>query len=179
MRFTGIGIPNDQNWVSAPEFTDLENNQSLSHLVATDQDSFNINIGGTPERIPSALVSTSFFPMLGVQAQVGRVFLAEEGHPGREHVVLLGLARTSSERWAFRLKSSVAGEFCAGLSGHHRRSGECTETGINSRLFLSRLLGVRLTRQPDTEQPSNRPQGANSALPLASASFCCLRRPLP
>ncbi len=90
MRFTGIGIPNDQNWVSAPEFTDLEHNQSLSYVAATDQDSFNINIGGTPERIPSALVSTSFFPMLGVQAQLGRVFLPEEGHPGQEHVVLLG-----------------------------------------------------------------------------------------
>ncbi len=31
MRFTGIGIPNDQNWVSAPEFVDLQQNQSLSH----------------------------------------------------------------------------------------------------------------------------------------------------
>ena len=61
MRFTGIGIPNDQNWVSAPEFIDLENNHSFSHLAATDQDSFNINIGGTPERFQSALVSTSFF----------------------------------------------------------------------------------------------------------------------
>jgi putative ABC transport system permease protein len=89
MRFTGIGIPNDQNWVSAPEFVDLQQNQSLSHLAAIDETSFNINIGGTPERIDSAVVSTSFFPMLGVQAQVGRVFLPEEGEAGRERVVLL------------------------------------------------------------------------------------------
>ncbi len=26
MRFTGIGIPKDQNWVSAPEFVDLRTN---------------------------------------------------------------------------------------------------------------------------------------------------------
>src|SRR6202161_1254182 len=58
MRFTNIGIPNDQNWVSAPEFVDLQQNQSLSHLAAISSDSFNINISGTPERIESAVVST-------------------------------------------------------------------------------------------------------------------------
>src|SRR5579862_4295045 len=89
MRFTNIGIPNDQNWVSAPEFVDLQQNQSLSHLAAISSDSFNINISGTPERIDSAVVSTSFFPLLGVHAQLGGVFLPEEGQPGREHVVLL------------------------------------------------------------------------------------------
>jgi len=89
MRFTNIGIPNDQNWVSAPEFVDLQQNQSFSHLAAISSDSFNLNISGTPERIDSAVVSTSFFPLLGVQAQLGRVFLPEEGQPGRQHVVLL------------------------------------------------------------------------------------------
>jgi putative ABC transport system permease protein len=89
MRFTNIGIPNDQNWVSAPEFVDLQKNQSLSHLAAISSDSFNINISGAPERIESAVVSASFFPLLGVQAQLGRVFLPEEGQPGRQHVVLL------------------------------------------------------------------------------------------
>jgi putative ABC transport system permease protein len=89
MRFTGIGIPNDQNWVSAPEFVDLQQNQSLSHLAAIASASFNLNISGTPERIDSAVVSTTFFPLLGVQAQLGRVFLPEEGQPGRDRVVLL------------------------------------------------------------------------------------------
>ena len=90
MRFTGIGIPNDQNWVSAPEFVDLEQNRSLSAIAAISSASYNVNITGTPERIDSAVVSTSFFPLLGVQAQLGRVFLPEEGQRGREHVVLLG-----------------------------------------------------------------------------------------
>jgi putative ABC transport system permease protein len=89
MRFTGIGIPNDQNWVSAPEFADLQHSQSLSHLAAVSSTSFNINITGAPERIDSAVVSTSFFPLLGVQAELGRVFLPEEGQSGRERVVLL------------------------------------------------------------------------------------------
>src|SRR5579864_5088421 len=90
MRFTGIGIPNDQNAVSAPEFDDLQQNQSFSHLAAISSASYNINISGAPERIDSAVVSTSFFPMLGVHAQLGRVFLPEEGQPGRDRVVLLG-----------------------------------------------------------------------------------------
>src|ERR1700737_61013 len=51
MRFTGIGIPNNQNWVSAPEFVDLQQNNSLSHIAAINDESFNININGTPERI--------------------------------------------------------------------------------------------------------------------------------
>ena len=89
MRFTGIGIPNDQNWVSAPEFMDLQQNNSFSQVAAIQGASANVTIGGMPERIDGAVVSVSFFPLLGVQAELGRVFLPEEGRPGREHVVLL------------------------------------------------------------------------------------------
>ncbi len=89
MRFTNIGIPNDQNWVSAPEFVDLQQNNSFSQIAAIDDQSYNINISGAPERIEAAVVSASFFPLLGVQAQLGRVFLPEEGRAGHEQVVLL------------------------------------------------------------------------------------------
>ncbi len=54
-----------------------------------ENQSYNVNFGGTPERIDAASVSTAFFPLLGVQAQLGRVFLPEEGQPGRDHAVLL------------------------------------------------------------------------------------------
>ena len=63
--------------------------QSSSEIAAIDEASFNVNIGGMPERIDAAVVSASFFPLLGVQAQLGRVFLPEEGRAGHEHVVLL------------------------------------------------------------------------------------------
>jgi putative ABC transport system permease protein len=89
MRFTGIGIPKDQNWVSAPEFKDLQQNSSLSNIAAIDQASFNININSRPERVEAARVSPSFFPMLGIQPPLGRVFLPEEGQPGHGNVVLL------------------------------------------------------------------------------------------
>ena len=88
-RFTGIGIPDDRNAISAPEFVDLQRNGSFSHLAAIDDRSFNINFGSTPERILSCVVTPGFFPLLGVQAQIGRVFRPEEGRPGSDRVLLL------------------------------------------------------------------------------------------
>ena len=89
MRFTGIGIPNDQNAVSAPEFMDLQQNKCFSQVAAINDESYNISIGGVPERIEGAIVSAGFFRLLGVQAQFGRVFLPEEGRAGHERVALL------------------------------------------------------------------------------------------
>jgi predicted permease len=89
-KFVGIGLPNNQNWVSAPEFADFRKlNQSLSHIAAISGDSFNITTGGLPERVEGAAVSSSFFPMLGVKPKLGRVFLPEEEQPGRDGVALV------------------------------------------------------------------------------------------
>ncbi len=90
-RFTGIGLPDDRNWVSAPEFADLRTkNRSLSHVAAISGRSFNVTFGQTPERVEGAAVSVALFPMLGVKPVTGRVFTAEEEQPGRDNVVLLG-----------------------------------------------------------------------------------------
>src|SRR6185437_3708946 len=48
-----------------------------------------IGIRAKTERVEAARVSPSFFPMLGIQPHLGRVFLPEEGQPGHENVVLL------------------------------------------------------------------------------------------
>src|SRR5215831_3970961 len=89
-RFTGIGIPDDRNWISVPEFKDLEHlNRSFSGLAAMSGASFNISPGGMPERVDGAAVSASFFPMLGVKPEVGRLFTGEEETPGRDRVVLI------------------------------------------------------------------------------------------
>ncbi|HEY3130445.1 MAG TPA: ABC transporter permease [Acidobacteriota bacterium] len=90
MQFTGIGIPNDQNWVSAPEIVDLRNlNSSFSHLAAIDGASFNITSDGIPERVEGAQVSASFFSLLGVQAQMGRIFSEGEDQAGHDRVVIV------------------------------------------------------------------------------------------
>lgn len=90
MRFTGIGLPKDQNWVSPPEFQDLKHlSRSFASLAAMDNASFNITVGGVPERIEGAVVSPSLFAMLGVQPVVGSGFLPDEEQPGRDQELLL------------------------------------------------------------------------------------------
>src|SRR5215472_18407089 len=90
-RFTGIGLPNDQNDVSAPEFRDFQQlNQSFSDIAAINGGTFNIGLQGSPARVVGATVSPSLFHILGVQASLGRTFLQEEGEPGHDHEVLLG-----------------------------------------------------------------------------------------
>ena len=44
---------------------------------------------GEPERIFGARVSANLFSLLGVMPELGRAFLPEEDHPGRDHVVIL------------------------------------------------------------------------------------------
>jgi putative ABC transport system permease protein len=89
-RFTGIGLPNDQNWTSAPEFRDFERlNRSFADLAAIDSGSFNLGVKGSPQRVVGASVSPSLFKMLGTQPLIGRTFLAEEAQPGRDHEIVL------------------------------------------------------------------------------------------
>ena len=89
-NFAGIGIPNNQNWISPPEFKDLETqNKSFSHIAAMTGASANLDIGGTPQRIEGAVVSPSLFPMLGVQPALGHTFLPEEAEAGHDKVVVL------------------------------------------------------------------------------------------
>src|SRR5271170_5781414 len=89
-RFTGIGLPNDQNWVSAPEFRDFQElNKSFADLAAISSGTFNLGVKGSPQRVAGASVSPGLFPMLGVQPLLGRAFLAEEAQPGHDHEVIL------------------------------------------------------------------------------------------
>ncbi|MGB6193656.1 MAG: ABC transporter permease, partial [Terracidiphilus sp.] len=90
-RFTGIGLPNDQNWVSPPEFRDIQQlNRSFSDIAAMASGSVNLGVKGSPERAIGASVSPSLFSILGVQPLIGRTFLPEEAQPGRDREVVLG-----------------------------------------------------------------------------------------
>jgi predicted permease len=89
-RFTNIGLPDDQNWISAPEFRDItELNKSLSDVAAFTNVNFNVTTSGTANRVLGAQVSPSFFAILGVNAERGRVFAREEGEKGHDSVLLL------------------------------------------------------------------------------------------
>src|ERR1700677_17342 len=106
-RFTGIGMPNDQNWVSAPEFRDFQQlNRSFTDLAAINSGSFNLGVKGSPQRVVGASVSPGLFAMLGAQPLIGRTFLAGEAQPGRDHEVVLGYGLW---RRVFAGNSSVVG----------------------------------------------------------------------
>jgi len=90
-HFTGIGLPNDQNWFSPPEFRDLrEQNRSFSDVAVLDNGRYSLGVSGNPQSVDGAAVSPSLFTILGVSPQLGRTFTAEEAEQGHDRVVILG-----------------------------------------------------------------------------------------
>jgi predicted permease len=90
-NFSGIGLPDNRNWISAPEFKDLQSlNKSFSGIAAISGASFNLLVNGTPQRVEGYAVSPSLFAILGAQPVLGRTFLPEEASPGRDHEIVLG-----------------------------------------------------------------------------------------
>jgi predicted permease len=95
--------PQDPQWsISYPNFLDwVRNNRSFSALAAYRADNFNLTGVGEPERVPTEMVSASFFPTLGVKPVIGRVFLPEEDRLGAAPVALI-----SGGFWKRRFGSS-------------------------------------------------------------------------
>jgi len=91
-RFTGIGLPNDQMWFSAPEFRDLsEQNRSFSDVSVVSPGTFNLGMSGSnPQSVTGATVSPALFGILGISPWLGRTFLSDEAQQGRDRVVILG-----------------------------------------------------------------------------------------
>ena len=76
---------------SYPNFLDwARRNSSFSHLAAYRPDALNLIGAGQPERVPVEMVSASFFPLLGVQPILGRMFVSAEDEPGAAPVALIG-----------------------------------------------------------------------------------------
>jgi putative ABC transport system permease protein len=89
-RFTGIGVPKDQNWTSPPEFDDVRRyHGSFSDIAAMQSASFTILVGDRPERILGQVVSPSFFRLLRVEAALGRTFADAEEQQGNEAVAVM------------------------------------------------------------------------------------------
>src|SRR6185369_10309069 len=85
---TKAGYPQDTP--AAANFVDWrDQNSSFEGMAAITDDSFNLTGSGDPERLEGQRVSTSLFPLLGVEPQIGRVFTSTEDQPGNERVVLL------------------------------------------------------------------------------------------
>jgi len=76
--------------VSAGNFNDwAQQNDTLEHVVAINQRSFDLTAYEEPERFMGYFVSPSFFDALGVTALYGNTFTEEAGQPGKQDVVVL------------------------------------------------------------------------------------------
>ena len=64
-------------------------NQSFQSVAVWANDNLNLTGSGEPIQVPIARVSPSFFSMLGVRPQLGRIFTEDEGHPEGKPVVML------------------------------------------------------------------------------------------
>ena len=76
---------------SALDFVDYRKlSRSFSHMAAMQTNSVNLTGDAKPVRVFGLRVSTTLFPMLGVQAIEGRVFRPEEEQLGKDGVAILG-----------------------------------------------------------------------------------------
>ena len=76
---------------SYPDFRDWrDRSRSFDGAAAYSGWTFNLTGDGPPERVDSAVVSASFFDVLGVTPHLGRGFRPEEETKGRDDVVVLG-----------------------------------------------------------------------------------------
>ena len=64
-------------------------NRSFQSVAVWTNDNLNLAGNGEPLQMPVARVSPSFFSLLGIQPQMGRVFTQEEGTPTGRPVVML------------------------------------------------------------------------------------------
>ncbi len=89
---------------SYPNFVDWRDQNHVFEQIAAYSDGGYILTGtANPERIQGAIVSPSFFPMLGIKPMMGRVFLPEEDHPNKVFSAVI-----SERLWRRRFNSDPA-----------------------------------------------------------------------
>ena len=74
-----------------------KSSRSFEQLALVGSRLFTLTSAGDPVRVGGQRVSASIFPLLGIQAALGRTFLEEEDQPGHDQVVIL-----SDRLWSTR-----------------------------------------------------------------------------
>jgi putative ABC transport system permease protein len=76
--------------VSPANLVDYQNKtHSFEGLAGVDISQSNLTGVGTPERLSGLSVTSNFFPLMRASPALGRVFTADEDHPGHDDVVLI------------------------------------------------------------------------------------------
>ncbi len=99
-RSPGLNITED--WFSTAQYFDIKNNsqRSLEDVAIAIGGNDNLTGYGEPERVGTIRVSSNLLSMLGQQAALGRLFVADEDQPGRTATAVL-----SHGTWARRYGS--------------------------------------------------------------------------
>ncbi len=77
--------------------------RTLEGIAAANGRDYTVDINGSPERVPGAMVTPSLFPLLGMQPALGRVFADEEAAPGNNQLIVL-----SDAAWRTRFGADPA-----------------------------------------------------------------------
>jgi predicted permease len=87
-RSPGLNVP--QDWLSVGQYIDIRAGApAFEHVAAAIGASFNVTGEGRPERVDGMRVSSSFFPLFGARAAMGRVFNSDDDVPGKGPNVIL------------------------------------------------------------------------------------------
>ena len=111
-KFEGEGIP--KNWISEPELIDLNQmSESFEDIAAYQASGVNLTGNQDPVRVNAAFVNAGLFPVLGINAKLGRTFSEDEDQPGHDKVAML-----SHNLWLGRFgsDSGIVGK-TIGISG--------------------------------------------------------------
>src|SRR5215471_2450089 len=87
-RSPGLGITED--WFSTAQYFDIKSgHHGLEQVAIAIGGNYNLTGHGEAERVGTIRVSSNLLPMLGMRADLGRLFVAEEDRPGRNPTALL------------------------------------------------------------------------------------------
>lgn len=101
---TNLQNGSDRSLVSGPNFLDWQAQNVVFDDMAVYSDwSFNLTEGDEPERLPGAIVSPSFFQLLGINSSQGRTFIPDEQNAERNEGVVL-----SHQLWQRRFGSDLS-----------------------------------------------------------------------
>jgi predicted permease len=90
-RSPGLDISED--WFSTAQYSDIKtSHHGFEQVAIAIGGNYNLTGWGDPERVGTIRVSSNLLPMLGVHAQLGRLFVADEDLTGRPTTALFSYA---------------------------------------------------------------------------------------
>ena len=141
-------VRNNRSSTTAADLLDWQQRtSSFEGLHAWSGASFNVGTSDRPEQVAGSQRTPGFFTMEGLPLMLGRDFLAEEGQPGNEHVVIL-----SNRLWAraFNSDRDIVGKPIR-MNGEPYTVVGILPPGIHDR-FNSQFW-IPLVIQPDPNRP--------------------------